>query len=262
LAVQALRQSSAAFLQVDEHKLEVALQKVAERAKEVATFFDVDLGTPEELAAILEQAKEALMVLAISAHRLVNDAKEAIGSLEAKAKSLEQEASRDGLTGLYNRSYFDQALRQAVARATQEGRAMSVILFDVDHFKGINDSHGHQVGDRVLSGIARAVGSQLRPNDMACRYGGEEFVLVLPGTNANGAAAVAERLRSLICETAYETGHGAPVHATISAGYASLQGERADHSVTPEVLLANADAALYAAKRGGRNRVEGSKPST
>jgi HD-like signal output (HDOD) protein len=111
LAVQALRQSSTAFLSIDEHKLESALQRVAERAKEVATFFDVDLGSQEELSAILEQAKEALLVMAITANRQVSDAQQAIGSLEAKTKSLEQEASRDGLTGLYNRSFFDQALR-------------------------------------------------------------------------------------------------------------------------------------------------------
>jgi diguanylate cyclase (GGDEF)-like protein len=259
LAMQSLRQASAAFLNLDEKKLEVTLRRVAERAKEVATLFDVDLGSQDDLTAILEQAKEALMVLAITAHRQVHDAKEALGSLEAKAKSLEQEASRDGLTGLYNRSYFDQALRQAVAKAVQEGRAMSVIMFDVDHFKGINDNHGHLAGDRVLAGIARTLGMRLRPTDLACRFGGEEFVLVLPDTPGEGAAVVAERLRRKVEETAYDSGSRDSLHVTVSAGYASLQP---DQPTTPEALLASADAALYAAKRAGRNLVMQGHPLT
>jgi len=252
LAMSALRQSAYKLLQISDEKLDIALKQVAVRAEEFAANFDVDVGSPEDLSAILEQAKESLLILAIAANRQVSDAKQAIGTLEAKAKSLEHEAQRDGLTGLYNRVYFDQAVAQKVCMARHEGRPLSLILFDVDHFKEVNDSYGHPVGDKVLAGIAKALGNRLRPTDISARYGGEEFVLVLPDTPLAGAAIVAERLRQRVAETTHDIGHGAILRATVSAGYASLQP---GSSVTAESLLASADAALYAAKRAGRNRI-------
>lgn len=258
LAMRTLRQSSSQLLQIDEQKLDAALKQVAKRAEEVASYFDVELGSPEELSAILEQAKETLLILAIAANRQASDAKQAIGTLEAKARSLEQEAQRDGLTGLFNRVYFDHAFAQRVAQAKRDGTPLSLLLFDVDHFKNVNDSYGHQVGDKVLAGVARALGSRLRPSDIAARYGGEEFVLLLPETDAKGAAVVAERLRQRVAETADDIGNGATLSATVSVGFATMQ---AGFLATGEMLLASADAALYAAKRAGRNRaVAGADP--
>jgi diguanylate cyclase (GGDEF)-like protein len=252
LAMQTLREASSQLLQMDDAKLDAALKRIAVRAEEVASYFDVDLGSPEELSAILEQAKETLLILAIAANRQASDAQQAIGTLEAKAKSLEQEAQRDGLTGLYNRVTFNQALAQELSAALREGKALSLILFDIDHFKDVNDSYGHQVGDKVLAGIAKVLGSRLRPTDFSARYGGEEFVLLLPDTDLPGAAVVADRLRQRVAETAHDIGHGAVLRTTVSAGYASV---RPGASTTPEAMLASADAALYAAKRAGRNRV-------
>jgi diguanylate cyclase (GGDEF)-like protein len=252
LAMKTLREDSSRLLQIDDAKLDAALKRIAVRAEEVASYFDVDLGTGEELSAILEQAKETLLILAIAANRQVSDARQAIGTLEAKAKSLEQEAQRDGLTGLFNRLAFDQALAQKLSAALCEGKALSLILFDIDHFKDVNDSYGHQVGDKVLAGIAKVLGSRLRPTDFSARYGGEEFVLLLPDTDLPGAAVVADRLRQRVAETAHDIGHGAILRTTVSAGYASLTPGT---PTTAEALLASADAALYAAKRAGRNRV-------
>jgi diguanylate cyclase (GGDEF)-like protein len=252
LVMKTLRQSSSQLLQIDDDKLDATLRRVAIRAEEVASYFDVELGSSEELSGILEQAKETLLILAIAANRQVSDAKQAIGTLEARAKSLEQEVQRDGLSGLYNRGFFDQALAQSVAAARREERPVSLILFDVDHFKDVNDSYGHQVGDKVLAGIAKILGSRLRPTDVCARYGGEEFVLLLPDTDTVGAAVVAERLRQRVADLAHDIGNGAVLRATVSAGYASIQpGSQA----TAELLLASADAAMYAAKRAGRNRV-------
>jgi diguanylate cyclase (GGDEF)-like protein len=251
-AMKALRASASRLLQIDDLKLEAAMHQVAARSEEVANYFDVEIGTAEELSAILDQAKETLLILALSANRQVNDAKEAMGSLEAKAKSLENEAQRDGLTGLYNRAYFDHVVAQKVAQATADRTPLSLILFDIDHFKNVNDTYGHQAGDKVLIGVAKILGGRMRPTDFTARYGGEEFVLLLPSTDAPGAAIVAERLRRRLAEAVHEIGGGSVLRVTASAGHATLQPGSA---VTPDMLLASADSALYAAKRDGRNMV-------
>jgi diguanylate cyclase (GGDEF)-like protein len=257
-AMKALRQSSSRLLHIDDQKLEVAMQQVAKRSEEVTNYFDVDIGSPEDLAAILDQAKETLLILALSANRQIHDAREAMGSLEAKAKSLEHEAQRDGLTGLYNRAYFDQSIAQKVAQAASDRNPLSLILFDIDHFKNVNDTYGHQAGDKVLAGVAKVLGGRMRPTDITARYGGEEFVLLLPRTDGPGTAIVAERLRRRVAESVHDIGSGSVLRVTISAGHATLQP---GSSATAEMLLASVDAALYAAKRGGRNMVvEGQDP--
>jgi len=252
LAMKALRQSSSHLLQIDGQKLDVALQQVARRSEEVANYFDVDIGTPEELSAILDQAKETLLILALAANRQVLDAREAMGSLAAKAKSLELEAQRDGLTGLFNRACFDHAFAQKVAQAASDDVPLSLILFDIDHFKNVNDTYGHQAGDKVLAGVAKVLGGRMRPTDFTARYGGEEFILLLPSTDAPGAAIVAERLRRRLAESVHDIGNGSVLRVTASAGHATLQP---GSGATAEMLLASADRALYAAKRGGRNLV-------
>ena len=251
-AIKALRQSSSRLLLVDDQKLDVTMRQVAKRSEEAANYFDVEIGSSEDLSAILDQAKETLLILALAANRQVHDAWQAMGSLEAKAKSLEHEAQRDGLTGLYNRAFFDHAFAQKVAQAASDCTPLSLILFDIDHFKNVNDTYGHQAGDKVLAGVAKVLGGRMRPTDVAARYGGEEFVLLLPSTDAPGAAIVAERLRRRVAEAEHELGSGSVLRVTTSAGHATLQP---GSTATAEMLLASVDGALYAAKRGGRNLV-------
>jgi diguanylate cyclase (GGDEF)-like protein len=252
LAMKRLRHSSSRLLQIDDQKLDEALQQVAKRSEEVANYFDVEIGSADQLSAILEQAKETLLILALAANRQASDAKEAIGTLEAKARSLEIEAQRDGLTGLFNRAYFDQACAHWTTQLARDQAPLSLVLFDIDHFKTVNDTYGHQAGDKVLAGVARVLGARMRPTDITARYGGEEFVLLLPGTDAPGAAVVAERLRRRVAEAVHEIGNGSVLRVTASAGHATLQP---GSTATAEMLLASADSALYGAKRGGRNRV-------
>jgi diguanylate cyclase (GGDEF)-like protein/PAS domain S-box-containing protein len=159
---------------------------------------------------------------------------------------LQRMATTDALTDVFNRRHLDATLRTELERARQSGRPLSVIMLDVDHFKKFNDTHGHDQGDRVLRMIGRAIKAALREYDVPCRYGGEEFSIVLPDTGALGASAVAERLR---CDVEAMRVDGLQV--TISLGIACYPDIAAE---TPEILVLAADEALYRSKDGGRNR--------
>lgn len=164
-------------------------------------------------------------------------------------------AQLDGLTGLWNRAYFDQRLADEVQAVRRYGRQLSLLLIDVDHFKRLNDGYGHPFGDQVLQRIGETLSSHGRAADAACRYGGEELAMILTETSGDGAMVVAERIRAAI-EALDLRPKGKPVVVTASLGVsdAASQGERT--VVTAATLVSDADAALYRAKGGGRNRVE------
>ena len=166
-------------------------------------------------------------------------------------KRLEEELRRlsttDGLTGLFNRRHLDETLETEWHRTQRTQESLSVIMFDVDHFKKFNDTYGHDQGDRVLQMVARVFQESLRRHDVACRYGGEEFVGILPSTPSGGAATVAERLRVEIEEAVVDG-----LTVTISLGVASVPELEA---TSAENLIELADQALYRAKKAGRNQV-------
>ncbi len=163
---------------------------------------------------------------------------------------LHQAAIRDSLTHAYNRRFFMARLDLEVERARRESRPLSSVMIDVDHFKGINDSHGHAVGDKVLERIAHTLISTMRPYDLVARYGGEEFVALMPGTTAAQAAALAERVRKAVEAMNLQTQSGLPLAITASLGVSTL----AESDMSAAVMLDRADQAMYRAKRGGRNR--------
>jgi diguanylate cyclase (GGDEF)-like protein len=165
-------------------------------------------------------------------------------------ETLEKAATTDGLTGLYNRRTLNERLSDAIARAERTGNPLSLVLADVDHFKSVNDTYGHQVGDDVLVGVARTFLRCARVTDVVARYGGEEFCLVLESTDSAGAAHLAERIRRSIAAMRFDTDLG-PLEVTSSFGVSAL----ADHAETAEGLLKAADESLYRAKEKGRNRV-------
>ena len=172
--------------------------------------------------------------------------------LRASVRQTIELAVTDGLTGLHNRRYLDNHMKLLIDRATARGRPLSVCITDIDRFKLVNDTYGHDAGDAVLREVASRVRSAVRGADLACRYGGEEFVLVMPDTPGEMAASVAERLRRIIEQEPFRIpGMDVFLSITASLGIASALPE----GDSPEALLKRADTALYEAKRSGRNRV-------
>jgi diguanylate cyclase (GGDEF)-like protein len=172
-----------------------------------------------------------------------------------KAQSaLQFEAAHDGLTAIWNRSAILDLLIGEMERSRRNGDSMGIIMADIDFFKNVNDSHGHLVGDAVLREVGHRLQSGLRSYDSVGRYGGEEFLIVVPGCDALNLKVTAERLRHRIADKPIDTTAG-PVAVTLSLGLAATQ-ITVSGLIGREALLHDADQALYAAKAGGRNRVE------
>lgn len=155
----------------------------------------------------------------------------------------------DALTGLHNRFWLENALDRQIQRVTTDGRPLSVIMLDIDFFKTFNDRYGHAYGDHVLYSVAHAIGGHLRPSEIVARYGGDEFVVLLPEVGVEAARLIGERLQNAVMEAVPVMPDGKPIpHPTISLGLATLKpGQKADS------LIADADQALYRAKSKGRN---------
>jgi diguanylate cyclase (GGDEF)-like protein len=161
-------------------------------------------------------------------------------------------AMHDPLTGLANRRAISDALHSSTARAHRQGLPFSLLLVDIDHFKRVNDSYGHQAGDEVLRVLARTLQSRLRAQDAVGRFGGEEFLVLLPDTDRDGALVVAQALREAVAQSPAQWA-GRSIHVTVSIG---VGGGKLAPQDSIDSLVAAADSALYAAKQGGRDRVE------
>ncbi len=180
------------------------------------------------------------------------------GAFNAMAAELEKDYARleelstyDGLTGLYNHRMFHRLLGEELVRAKRFDRPMSLLMLDIDHFKQVNDSYGHQAGDMVLRGVSNLLREHSRSIDRVCRYGGEEIMVILPEVATESALVSAERLRQKLEQSAFDVGEGRMVGVTVSIGVASFPF----HADEDDGLIHAADMALYAAKNAGRNRV-------
>jgi len=192
----------------------------------------------------LRDTRQELQAKELALHQQLAE----IQNLQTKLREL---AHRDALTGLFNRHHLSDIMDRELARCARDGQPLSLLMIDIDHFKRINDSYGHLVGDDVLRETARLLIERTRESDMLFRYGGEEFLLVLLAADALEAKGVAEELRHRF-ELSPLALAGSPVMATLSIGVATF----ADHGVDFYSLVQAADQALYRAKRAGRNRVE------
>ena len=172
--------------------------------------------------------------------------------LMSAQEALRDQAARDPLTGIWNRNALFDVFRRELSRAEREGNQLAIVMLDIDHFKNLNDTHGHMAGDAVLREFTRRITASLRPYDAVGRYGGEEFLVVLPGCTVDAGMRHAERLRGLITGDSFDTSEGRHT-VTCSLGVASTSSS---NPKDPDSLIRAADAALYRAKRNGRNRVE------
>lgn len=170
--------------------------------------------------------------------------------LQQKNRMLEELSRKDGLTDLYNRRYFQERIADEFSRARRYDFPLSFIIFDIDHFKDINDQYGHQAGDEVLKTVAKILVQHVRDVDVPARYGGEEFTLILPHTSLNNAIIVAERLRQRVLETPVNF-QGQTINMTISLGVSGIPD---NNPSSFHELIRFADEALYRAKQTGRNR--------
>ena len=174
----------------------------------------------------------------------------AVATLNLRTK-LESQSIRDALTGLFNRHFMQISLEREMMRAHRRKQIMAVLMLDVDHFKRFNDTHGHAAGDAVLKAFAEVFTANIRAEDIACRYGGEEFTIILPDTTVKGACDRAESIVSAIAELKLQIAQQTFDGFSVSIGVAFYPGD----GDTSEQLLQRADSALYDAKHNGRNQV-------
>lgn len=176
-----------------------------------------------------------------------------LNTLRQEVDVLKEQVRTDALTGLYNFRFFSDALPIEMERASRAFQPLSLIVLDIDHFKGFNDRWGHELGNRALAHVAQLIGLTIRKLDFACRFGGEEFVILLPNTDLRRAMNVAERLREIIANTPLLQEQSL-ITITASLGVDEYRG---NHSDNPESFLDRVDAWLYQAKHAGRNCVKG-----
>jgi two-component system, cell cycle response regulator len=219
---------------------------VAEIGEEQRIIRGLELGINDYLTRPVDQHELIARLRTQVKRKRYND------QLRASLTQTIEMAVTDGLTGLHNRRYLDSHLQTLFDRAVGRRRPLSVMITDLDRFKSINDTFGHDGGDDVLREFAQRLRKNVRGIDLACRYGGEEFVVVMPDTDAQVAEKVAERIRAEVAKLPFSVGRdGQTAEVTVSVGVSSLR--RGSDSV--EALMKRADVALYEAKTGGRNRV-------
>lgn len=235
------------------------LDEVAQNTVEMLQVFELDPGKMKPYSQMLQEANDELGRLNMSYEQLVLELKESKEKSERfanklrKANSqLEQLAFLDGLTGLYNHRYFQENLTKELKRSKRYNRSFSLIMFDIDHFKQVNDTFGHPAGDQVLTNMAEQMGQSVRPNDILARYGGEEFVAILPETGSAGLERCAERLR-LCVESLTTVVRDTSIQVTISCGGTVFNPAMSE--ITKQDLIDTIDRALYQSKDNGRNRV-------
>jgi diguanylate cyclase (GGDEF)-like protein/PAS domain S-box-containing protein len=215
------------------------LRSTPYRRSDGSTFWygvQIDITEQKQSKQLLEEANQQLSIR--------------VAQIEHLQVELREQAIRDSLTGLYNRRYMEDVFEREFARATRESHPLSVIMLDMDELKVVNDSHGHHVGDRALQALASCMRSTIRAEDIACRYGGDEFSIIMNGTSAEDAVRRVEEWREILTNHPVEINAESNALIRFSAGVASFPA----HGISMQEVLSHADIALYRAKARGRNR--------
>ena len=258
-----LRESHSEYLQVvkeEAHNLlnltPEALMEVLETTEvlipETEKIFQTDLQTWTEPQAILEKAREALLLRSLQTIKEVQELQINKATMEAQFQNLEEIHRNDPLTGTLARAYLDQYLDSSFKQALANRECLTLVFGDLDKFKSVNDTYGHQAGDSILQSTARLLLAQVRTTDMVGRYGGEEFVLILPKTSSPAAKIVCERILSAFRNTTHEIAKNQKIGVTISLGVATHTPDMPYTNIT--ALLLAADKAAYHSKSHGRNQ--------
>ena len=259
-ALSELRELTAASFQFSEETLSEFLHKTEERVQVTAELLSANTDDLPNAADLMSQACEQLAAISIAQHQQTQETliQQKLGELErldleAQNRQLREQAFCDPLTSLYNRRYFDESVQKEIDRSCRRGNPIGVLFFDVDHFKQLNDTYGHQFGDTVLARLGAIISKNIRTADVAARYGGEEFVVLAVDASEAGLGVLAERIRqSVENETFNDEGSVIPVTVSVGATFASLC--RGDQNISSRILE-SADAAMYESKRRGRNCV-------
>ena len=225
---------------------------MGELVSDTESLFDYDIQGNIQIDTILENAREALLIRNMQAFRQVETLQYHTVVLESQYENLEQSSRVDCLTGAYNRFYLDEIIQTAFQSASTNSSPLSFIFFDLDNFKNVNDTHGHQIGDEILKIVAKILKEQVRSTDTIGRYGGDEFVIVMPGVNSTVAETICNRIVLTFREKTHDVKRSQNIKVTVSLGMASL--EDGQEFETADEMIRAADQALYASKSQGRDR--------
>ena len=257
--VRLLQSDITTHFDLTDEQIRTLIDDVATKSIDFLETFDLEPGGIKPYSQMLQEANEELGRLNLSYEQLVMELKDAKEKAEKLAHELHDANARlkelvfrDGLTGLYNHRYFQEILSKELARALRYQSSLSLLMFDIDFFKKVNDTYGHPAGDLVLMNIARVIEGAIRPSDIVARYGGEDFAVILPVTNQAGMKVFAERLRRSV-EGIMTRTEGVDIKVSISVGGACWSSDRPQ--VTKEELIEAADRGLYMSKHNGRNQI-------
>jgi len=244
---------------IENDRVDLLVDTVAEKSIEILSFFDLDPGNMKPFSQLLQEANAELGKLNFSYEQLVLELKQSKAETEKLARELRSSnqklrelASKDSLTNLYNHRAFQELTDVELRKTIRHHHSISLIMFDLDHFKAVNDKYGHLAGDAVLRAVSSKIAGLVRYTDVLGRYGGDEFILVLPETDLKGAVVLAERIRNYV-EKMEISVNGSTLRVTLSMGIATCSPGTAN--CRKETLIDAADKALYQAKTTGRNKI-------